>query len=829
MSNYFLNLRTFRKAILYFLGTLLFIAIALIASVFIFKDSIIEAFIQEANKSLSTPIKIGKIEISAWSDFPNLAIVFQDVYVEDSHPGEHALLTAKTISFFLNPIEAWSGNYSIRGLQVTDSETDLKINAVGKSNFTIVKKGKDTGGSISFDLRNVRLINTRVSYADKQSQLHHIFGSEKLVASISTKNNVYDIVAEGDLLTEQIGIGKNLFLKNKLFDVQTQLTYDDVKKTVDIDTSTLKTRTSTFDVSGNYFFKDKNIIDIAATGKDTDIQTLLSLLPDELSQKLNQYESKGDIYFNVTLKGEISDQKSPFVSTSFGCKDATLFHPDYKSRIEHANLEGSFASPSFTELSRAELFLKNVSGDLNGKPFTANLGLQNLEDPYLAFDFKGDLEAADILNFYPLPEIKDLTGGIKADFSFEGQVSLLKKKATAQQVHTSGSIEMSRVNFSYGKEEIHFKDLNGNLQFNSNDLALSNVSGHFENSDFMLNGFFKNIVTFLFFDDQPVGIETDLKSNYLDVDQLFLIGFTGESSGYNFSISPNLNLNFNCDVKALKYKRFKPTAIKGDLLVKNQVAVSRNISLKAMGGDLTLNGIVDAKNPKAIDVISSFKLNGVQVDSIFYVFENFHQDFIEDKHLKGQTFADVSLEMTLNQKLNLVSETLIADISATIKNGELNNFEPLQSLKKYLDDETLSRLRFADLKNDIHIENKIIYIPQMEIRSNATILQVSGTHTFDQKIDYRVIAPLRNRKKIDPDEAFGAIEEDKTGKAKIFLKIIGTTDEFDVSYDKAALKNKLGNDMKKEVQELKEAFRLKGKKKKKELEVEKDDYFDWDN
>ncbi len=822
-------MRTFRKAILYFLGTLLFISIALIASVFIFKDSIIEAFIQEANKSLSTPIKIGKIEISAWSDFPNLAIVFQDVYVEDSHPGEHALLTAKTISFYLNPIEAWSGKYSIRGLQVTNSETDLKINAVGKSNFTIVKKSKDTAGSISFDLRNVRLINTRVSYADKQSQLHHIFGSEKLVASISTKNNVYDIVAEGDLLTEQIGIGKNLFLKNKLFDVQTQLTYDDVKKTVDIDTSTLKTKTSTFDVSGNYFFKDKNIIDIAATGKDTDIQTLLSLLPDELSQKLNQYESKGDIYFNVTLKGEISDQKSPFVSTSFGCKDATLFHPDYKSRIEHANLEGSFASPSFTELSRAELFLKNISGDLNGKPFTANLGLQNLEDPYLAFDFKGDLEAADILNFYPLPEIKDLTGGIKADFSFEGQVSLLKKKATAQQVRTSGSIEMSRVNFSYGKEEIHFKDLNGNFQFNSNDLALSNVSGHFENSDFMLNGFFKNIVTFLFFDDQPVGIETDLKSNYLDVDQLFLIGFTGESSGYNFSISPNLNLNFNCNVKALKYKRFKPTAIKGDLLVKNQVAVSRNISLKAMGGDLTLNGIVDAKNPKAIDVISSFKLNGVQVDSIFHVFENFHQDFIEDKHLKGQTFADVSLEMTLNQKLNLVPETLIADISATIKNGELNNFEPLQSLKKYLDDETLSRLRFADLKNDIHIENKIIYIPQMEIRSNATILQVSGTHTFDQKIDYRVIAPLRNRKKIDPDEAFGAIEEDKTGRAKVFLKIIGTTDKFDVSYDKAALKNKLGNDMKKEVQELKEAFRLKGKKKKKELEVEKEDYFDWDN
>jgi len=358
---------------------------------------------------------------------------------------------------------------------------------------------------------------------------------------------------------------------------------------------------------------------------------------------------------------------------------------------------------------------------------------------------------------------------------------------------------------------------------------LSNVSGQLENSDFKLNGFFKNIITFLLFENQPIGIETDLKSDFLDLDQLFAIGFgEGESENYRFSISPDLQLNFNCDVKRMKYKRFKPTDIKGDLLVKNQVAVSRNIAMRAMGGQLTLNGIVDAKNPKAIDVISSFKLNGLHADSIFYVFENFYQDFIQDKHLKGQVYADVEMEMVLNENLNLISPTLIADISATIKNGELNNFEPLQKLNKYLDDESLSRLRFADLKNEIHIENKTIYLPQMEVKNNATTIQVSGTHTFDQQIDYRVIAPLRNKKKIDPDEAFGAIEEDGTGKAKIFLKIAGTTDDYAISYDKEAVKKKIASDLKKEVQELKDAFKLKGQKKKKELELS-DEEFDWEN
>jgi len=34
------------------------------------KDRIIHQFIEEANKSLSTPVRIGKINVSSWNDFP---------------------------------------------------------------------------------------------------------------------------------------------------------------------------------------------------------------------------------------------------------------------------------------------------------------------------------------------------------------------------------------------------------------------------------------------------------------------------------------------------------------------------------------------------------------------------------------------------------------------------------------------------------------------------------------------------------------------------------------------------------------------------------------
>jgi hypothetical protein len=827
---HFLNLKQLKKAVFYLAAVVVVVVASLVISVFLFKDRIIQRFVAEANKNLNTPVKIGKIDVSMFSGFPNLAIVFTGVYVEDSHPGSYPLLTAESISFTLNPIEVWRGNYSIRGLAITGSETHLKINVAGKNNFSIIKEGKEKNpGTVRFDLRHVQLTNTVVHYNDMSNQQQHEFASNQLLASIDVINDRYAIEAKGDATTRQIGVKNTLLLVNKNFTVDARVDYLDDKKEVVIHPSELSMGGSVFFIEGNYQFKDKNLIDLKAEGKDTDIQTLLSLFPETTTERLSQYRSDGDVFFNLTLQGEISERKSPLIAIAFGCTNTTLYHPEYKSKIEHANLKGSFASPSLTDFSQAELFLSGVNGELNGQVFNADLWMRNFNDPYVRFHFKGDLDAASIYHFYPITALADLEGFISADIAFEGQTSLLKNKSTVQRVKTNGAIVMSNVNFAYGKQQAHLKNINGTLQFNNHDLALSNVTGYFENSDFRLNGFFKNIITFLLFENQPIGIEADLKSNYLDMDQLLAIGFRGDDSKrYRFGISPDVQLSFNCDVNRMKYKRFKATQVKGDLLVKNQVAVSRNVTMNTLGGALTFNGIVDAKSPKAIDVVSSFKLNGIHIDSVFYVFENFYQNFIQDKHLKGQAFADVEMEMVLTDELHLIPSTLIADISATIKNGELNNFEPLKKLNKYLDDEGLSKLRFADLKNEIHIEKQMIYLPQMEVKSNVTSIQISGTHSFDQRIDYRVVAPLRNKKKIDPDEAFGAIEEDSGGKAKLFLKITGTTDQYEVSLDKDAVKKKIASDLKKEVQELKDAFKLKEQKKKKELALTKEE-FDWEN
>jgi AsmA-like C-terminal region len=831
-------LKIFRKIFFYTALTFAVLCLSLALSVLLFKERIISQFIREANKNLNTPVKIGAMDISIFSSFPQLSIVLKDVYIEDSHDGQYPLLTASEISCQLSPIQVWKGNYTIEGLTISNSETYLKINQKGQNNYTILKTvGKNSGnaGSVKFQLEDVQLEKARVHYIDIPSEEHLIFSSNELLASIRSVNDIYDIDADGELTTEKISVNKNEFLTGKSFLIKSELSYDDLQRNLLIRPSTLKVRNSSFKVEGSYQWKEKNIIDITAEGNDTDIQTLLSLLTESVARKFDRYRSKGDVYFTAKLKGQISRKLSPSIAVNFGFKDATLLNPETKSQITGASMQGSFASPQILNIESATLDLNNINGKLNDEPFTANFQLRNFRDPLVKCSFNGRVDAKSLLDFYPVENLKDLSGSLLANVSFDGRVGLLKRRATAQRVSTQGTIELQNIGFIYGDNKIRLQDLRGNMQFNNIDLALSNVSGKLGNSDFLLNGFFKNIVTFLLFENQPIGIETDLKSNFLDVDQLFAMGFgqganartDRKDNQYEFKISRNINLNFNCDVKALRYKRFHATNVKGDLLVKNEMAVSRNIKFNSMGGVMTFSGIVDAKNNKAIDVVSTFRLNGIYADSIFYVFENFDQNFIVDKHLKGQAYADVSLELKLNQNLKLYQETLVSDISTSIKGGELNNFEPMKKLNKYLNDEGLSKLRFSDIKNDIHIENKTIYMPQMEVRTNVTSIKISGTHTFDQRIDYRLVAPLRNDKHVTSVEAKQALQEDGNGQSKLFLKIVGTADDYRVVYDSESVKKKIATDLKNEVEELKEAFKNKGTKEKKEVELEQDEYFDW--
>lgn len=804
---------------------------------YVYQDKIIALFINAANEKIKTPVQVEKINFSILERFPSIAVSLHNVNIQEGIEGsQESLGKARNIAFAFNLFGFLRGDYVIDQVYIEDAEVFLKILPSGEVNYSIFEKDTTAAKqSLSFKLEKINLDNVLFTYGDLKRDQEYVLYADKTTAQLASHNQVYDIAINGQIESRHIRIDQDSYFQDKALSIKALLNYHLEKDSLNIQPSTFFVHDSEFSVLGVYHGADQHYIRLDTEGKDTDIQTILSLLPENIYKKFKVYRSEGNVYFNAHLEGSISDTSSPQLKIAFGCQNTSFYHPDIKRRIKDVTLEGIFEAKKANDLSTAVLNLKNVTGTFENRPFKGNLYIQNFEDYFVRLDIDAEIDAGSLLEFYPVESIKKASGLVDLDISFESRLNNLRKKGGVTKAKTSGEIILKDLSFDLASTKLPFNDFRGSFIFKNEDLAISDFSGKVGSSDFMVNGFFKNIIAHIIFEGQPISIEADLQSQLLDIDEL-LTGNLSESPGatvegdqyYSFKISPKLALTFNCDVDQVKFRRFFGHNITGKLQVKDQVAKASNVKLDAAGGNMVLTSTVDAKKENFITVDTEASFDKIHIDSLFYIFHNFNQDFLMDKHLKGQIFAEVNTSMVFDENLRFRSDLFKADVGIAIRNGELNDFEPMQKLSKFVEEESLSKLRFSELRNIIRIQNETIYLPAMEVKSNVSTIEIRGTHTFDQHIDYYLKVPIRNFRKQDRDAAFGAIEDDGKGSANLFLTIRGTTEDYKIAYDSKAVVEKIKDDIKKEGQELKEIFQNKGSKETQNVELNEEEYFDFD-
>jgi len=148
-----------------------------------------------------------------------------------------------------------------------------------------------------------------------------------------------------------------------------------------------------------------------------------------------------------------------------------------------------------------------------------------------------------------------------------------------------------------------------------------------------------------------------------------------------------------------------------------------------------------------------------------------------------------------------------------IEKGELISFAPLLSLSSYVSVDELKDVKFSTLENTIKIGNNNINIPAMEIKSSALSLFISGTHSFNNEIDYQIklllseLISKRARKRNTNLDKQLFVEDDGLGKTTLYLKMDGTVDDPNIYFDKISIKEKIKTEIKKEKEEIKKVVK----------------------
>lgn len=776
----------------------------------IYEEDVVNLVIKELNKHLKTEVRIDpkNIDLTVIKSFPNCAIEFKELTAMDSKDfgSKDTLLYAKRLALAFNIKDLFNKNYTIKKIILDQAQCYLKVDKKGNANY-MVWKSEDTthaDGRLKFALEKIQLTKIALIYKDSKHRIKLNTSINELNFKGKFDDENYILKADGSAFVNLFQVEKVKYLNNKKikFDIEFEVT----GSTYTIKKSETFINATHIISNGSFIINDRlESLDVNFNGKNLDISTTLSLLPEQFKNKIADYESEGEFY----VSGECHYKNGqPFVLKSdFGIKTASITYKQQNTTLKNVNLTGSIELRD----KYSSLKLRNVSAQLNSNTFTGDVELSNFENPYLKLKFSANTKMEELMAFYPIDTLQEVSGNINVTAEIEGLISEMQSNAYSPTIQAKGKAVISDLKAKFKQSEKIINIPEGELQLNDRHLNVYGLKLIKGKSDVMLVGEMPNFLSYLFDAKVPLTIIARVTSENIELED-FLFGAGNSSETSSIAISDKLDFNISVDVKHLSFGKFTADNIKGNMLLKNQKVALKDLSLNVTDGEVKLNAFADASGEN-IKVSADCELNKLNVRKLFTQLNNFGQTTIQDVNLKGYATANIDFVGTWDRKLIADMNSINLTSSILIERGELINFKPLESLAKFVDVNELRNIKFSTLQTAVEIKNRVITLPKTSIKSNAINLELWGKHTFDNMIDYHIqlliseLLAKKPRTNKTFDEELSLVENDPDNRRSVFILMTGPIDNPTIKYDRRSAKEKIKQDIKQEKQNLKQILK----------------------
>jgi len=806
--------RIIKKILIIFSAiVVLFLALALVITI-IYGDNIKQYFISKINNYLNTEVKVGDVQFSLLSKFPDACITFNDVVAMSAKGFEKTnfknfnsdtLLVAKKVFLQFNIFDIFSKKYNIKAIQIENGYSNILIDYKGGDNYHFWKAVESSDSSdFKLDLKNIQLNEFNLLFYNKSQELKFKCYTSDFNISGKFNNDKYELKTSGDIELKKFIINKVSYIKNNALSIK--LKFDVDNNNFKIKKGTISISDVVLNVTGNYNFTSSNI-NLKIFGNNIDIVNFISILPQDIQKKLSDFTTNGIMYFNSVVKGKIDYKNTPNIFADFGIKKSTIKQESTDVKLENVFVKGSFTNGKKQSTQTSILKLDSVYAVINNNIISGSYSISNFSNPSIKLNVNGNFELEQLSKFLNLKQFKNVNGKAKANIVFSGNVENLTSITASDYKNSvsSGKIILTNTNLQFVNSTDLYSNINAGFTFHNNDVRIDSLKFLLNGHDFEVSGYLKNLIAYLMLDNEKLNIETSIHSKYLDVKQMF-VGDNNKTGGV--LIPENVTLSSNIFVDELNYGKFNAKRASAFIECGNNAFTFTSLVLESFGGNINADGAVKITNNK-IKLQTNAKFKNINIKSLFYSFDNFGQTFILDKNMKGILNADLSVSADWDNNFTLNQNSLTATCTAQINNGELINFEPMYKLSDYIAVSELKQIKFDKLTNDIVIKDRKVIIPQMEIKSSAFNIELSGEHTFDNNIDYKLkvllseILANKAKKAKKENEEFGVVEDDGLGRTSLYLSIKGNVENYKITYDTKKVKEHIKDNLKQEKETLK--------------------------
>lgn len=505
--------------ILIILGSLL---VLLVASAFIvlrfYEDDVVKYALEKAKSEFTTKVEMGEVDLVFWKTFPNASLHFTDLYIEETFPEKDTLIFARSVYLEFSLVDLFRGNYDIHSVDVEDAKCEMYRNIQGEDNWHFWKEDNTDTSQFKLALQKVKLINTRMIYADYSNGLIVDFSSEKSVSEGNFSGRQFELKADLAGRLHRFESGDGSYAPDKNFKVQATINADTEREVYTLKQCEISIERMAFIVNGMVNASEKSAVDLNVTSDEIDLDELVESLSEEQRSSLSNYDPDGEVSLDISIKGETYGKKKPLIDVHGVIHDGSLKHRSSGTRLENLSCDMRYSSGSKVD----ELRIAQIQCNLNEGFVKANGTILNLKNPELNIDVEAQIGMDGLRGFFALDTLEICQGQLTANAHVEGKVKYIESESAYdwRSLLTSGTAKLDNGLFRLKNSHCEFADVAAIILFDKRDATIQNLSGKVNGSDFKLNGDLTNLIPYLSSTDEQLRLNANMVCEMIDFTNL---------------------------------------------------------------------------------------------------------------------------------------------------------------------------------------------------------------------------------------------------------------------------------------------------------------------
>lgn len=750
------------KPLAWLAGTIVVIWAILWVYVVTHEDSLKNKVSRAIHEKTRGEVRIGGLSVSFFRTFPILSLQLEDVLIKDSVTvfAHKDFLWASDIYLRISLPGLIQGKSPVGKILVRNGEINVSTDSLGNTNEYIFKTKPRDGREVATTFPDVELQNVSGSYKDPQRRKDYSAIIHSLKCSAKDRNGTLHIKMNTRLLAKNIAFNtlRGAYMKEKMLEGKFALTYN--RETKDLFANNIKL---SLDNHPYYFNAKFNLekgngnfkLDINST--DVKFAQAASMLTNPIQKALKPYSITNPVDVVVKLTGRTIRGNTPLIQAFMDVKNNKVITP--QGMFNDCSFNGFFTNEMVAGKRRDDpnsvLLFKKFSATWENITLVSDtIKISNLIRPYLECDVESDVDMKTLNKLAGSKTIQFLDGKTSFKIDFKGPI--YGGDSTASNIN--GRIDITDASIKYMPRNILLTNCDGNLKFVNNDLLVNKLDAAVGKTKLLMKGSAENFLSMLNVSPEKLLLKWEIYSPKLNLEDFKSLlsssaksekpeqrkGTIAQTTSKIDKMFLDGDMYISLETPVMEYKTFKASGVLANVVFTSEEVKLERVFLNHAGGSMNVKGMMKngaEKNTVTLNV----DMQKMNIPELFTAFNNFGQDAVTNKNLRGKLSAKINYKTSITNKADLVQGDSDGTIDFLLEGGELTNFEPLEKIsEKAFKKQDFSDIRFADLKNRLDVKGTAFIINSMDIRSTALNFTVEGVYDVKKGTDMFIKLPFRN-------------------------------------------------------------------------------------